>query len=100
MVGAHMDLSEGVLDHVRGLQQHLIELRVFAARHGRDRLAIDRVGRGAGLRLDGAARFVQSLRRDLDFLQWGWSEPFDEAGASAVLSLRRLGRRMPGNLSQ
>ena len=68
-----MDLSEGILNHVRGLQQDLIELGVLAARHRGDRLAIDRISRRAGLRLDAGARFVQALCGDLNLLELRWS---------------------------
>ena len=70
VLAANVELAERILSHLGRLQQHLVQLHVVAARHGVDRLRIERVDRGTGLGLDARARVVETLdsRRDFDAL--------------------------------
>ncbi len=64
MVAPDVQLSERVLHHPRGLQDHLVERDVLAAGQDVHQLFGQRVGRGAERRLDGLAGGVQLLSGD------------------------------------
>jgi hypothetical protein len=65
----------GVLAHPWRLQENLVERVVLAAGLRLDRLPVDRVDRGADLRLDGGADRLEPLCRDVHVLEldrsWG-----------------------------
>ena len=61
VLAAHVELSEGVLRHVRRLQHHLVEQGVVGARGRCDGRRIEGIGRRAGLGLDAGAPFIQML---------------------------------------
>ncbi len=64
VVAPDVQLSERVLHHPRGLQDHLVERDVLAAGQDVHQLFGQRVGRGAERRLDGLAGGVQLLSGD------------------------------------
>ncbi len=68
---ADVQLAKGILSHARRLEDDLVQGRVVADRHRLDGLGADRIGRGAGLRLDRRARRVQALGRDDHFTHRG-----------------------------
>ncbi len=61
MLAADVELTEGILSHVRGLHDDLIEQLIVAAGLRGDGLLVDDVGGCAGLGLNAVTGLVQTL---------------------------------------
>src|SRR6185312_7572794 len=73
MVAAYVQATVRILHYARGLQQHLVDRRGRAQRQSRNRLVVDHVLAGTGVRRQRIARLVQGggHRDDTQFLYLG-----------------------------